>query len=120
MRAIQENFIVILRMELKDLSQDLEQLIIECEKGHKDGHYSANIFLQNMATFRNELLGLNSFEHILDELQPESYDSLELMIQDIRSKFHHLVDSHGLVHAVKIYIDRKLDKVATYFQRTNG
>ena len=117
MWAEKENFLILLRLEMRDLAQDVKQLINQCEQEHSRGHYSANIFMQNLATFQNELLALNSFERILDHINPEDFNSLEEMIGDIRRRFHDLVDKHGLVSAIKIYIDRKLNKVAAYFAR---
>ena len=117
MRAAKQNYIAILRIELEDPNQDIERLAEECSKGHDAGYLSENVFMQNLATFKNELLGVHSFQHILDEIDPNDYETVDEMIEDIRKRFQHLIRSHGLVDALKIYVNRKLDKVARYIKQ---
>ena len=117
MRAINHNYLTILRIELDDLSTDIEHLIQECSQGLEHGIISQNVFMQNLATFKNELLGVHSFQKILDNLQPEEYSDLDSFIEDIRTQFQALLRSHGLVRALQVYVDRKLDKVARYIKQ---
>ncbi|RPI00959.1 MAG: hypothetical protein EHM72_07750 [Calditrichaeota bacterium] len=114
MRATKQNYLAILRVELDDLSTDIEHLIDQCSHGRESGDISENVFLQNLATFKNELLGVHSFQKILDQIEPAAYPSLEEMIEDIRERFESLEKSHGIVHALQIYVNRKLDKVLRY------
>lgn len=117
MYAINKNYLTILRIELDDLSTDLERLIQECSKCAQEGMISENVFMQNLATFRNELLGVHSFERILNAISPEEYENLDSMIDDIRVQFHALLRSHGLVDALHVYVNRKIDKVAQYVRQ---
>ena len=82
MRAVNQNYLTILRIELDDLSTDIEHLIQECSEGLEHGFISQNVFMQNLATFKNELLGVHSFQKILDTLQPEEYSDLDSFIED--------------------------------------
>ncbi|MBN1560495.1 hypothetical protein JW998_09605 [candidate division KSB1 bacterium] len=117
MRAINQNYLTILHMELEDLSTDIEHLIQECSQGLEHGDISQNVFMQNLATFKNELLGVHSFQKILNAMQPQDYADLESFIAEIRSRFQKLLRSHGIVGALQIYVDRKLDKVARYIKQ---
>lgn len=117
MRATKQNYIAILRIELQDLSIDLERLIERCLTGMEQGTISQNVFMQNLAIFKNELLGLHSFQKILDAIDPEAYPDLDSMIEDIRRRFRALLRSHGLVDALQLYVNRKLDKVARYVKQ---
>ena len=114
MNATKRNYLVILRIELDDLSTDIERLIEQCSLGAQKGMISQNVFMQNLATFKNELLGVHSFQHILDHIDPDEYENLESMIDDIRARFQRLLKSHGLVGALQLYVNRKLDKVRRY------
>lgn len=114
MKGNKRNFLAILRIELDDLSTDIERLIQECSLGAQKGAITQNVFMQNLAIFKNELLGVHSFQHILDKIDPENYDDLDSLIEDIRKQFQALLRSHGLVHALQVYVNRKLDKVARY------
>ena len=117
MKAVKQNYLAILRIELEDLSTDIERLINECTQGLQKGNISENVFMQNLATFKNELLGVHSFQHIIDGIHTEDYETLDDMIDDIRDQFQHLIRSHGLVRAIQVYVNRKLDKVAQYVQQ---
>ncbi len=114
MKATKRNFLAILRIELEDLSIDIERLIEECSAGAEKGYVSENVFMQNLALFKNEMLGVHSFRHILDTINPDNYDTLDSMIEDIRRQFQMLLKSHGLASALQVYVNRKLDKVARY------
>ena len=114
MRAAKANYIAILRIELDDLKTDIERLMEECSNVHEQCNISQNVFMQNLATFKNELLGVHAFQHILDTIAPDDYDTLDELIEDIRNHFQTLIQSHGLVKALQIYVNRKLDKVANY------
>ena len=117
MRAVKQNYIAILRIELEDLHQDIQRLAKECNTGRDAGYLSENVFMQNLAIFKNELLGVHAFQHILDRIDPNSYDTLDAMIEDIRNQFQTLIRSHGIVNALQIYVNRKLDKVARYVKQ---
>jgi hypothetical protein len=117
MNATKRNYLAILRIELDDLSTDIERLIEQCLLGAQQGMISKNVFMQNLATFKNELLGVHSFQHILDRINPDDYESLDLMVDDIRAKFQKLLKSHGLVGALQVYVNRKLDKVMRYINQ---
>ncbi len=114
MHAVKENYLRILRIELEDLQIDIERLIEECRKNKEMGSYSEKVFLQNLATFKNELLGVHAFQHVLDEIDPGQFDTLQEMVEYIRRRFQQLIHEHGLVPALSIYVNRKLDKVARY------
>jgi len=117
MRALKNNYIAILRIELNDLLTDLEKLIEECSKGHQTGMISENVLMQNLAVFKNEILGVHRFQRILDNIHAQEYERLDDMIEDIRLKFHALIHDHGLADAIQIYIDRKLLKVERYVKQ---
>ena len=114
MRAVKQNYLRILRIELEDLHEDIERLIEQCRKSRDCGSVSEKVFMQNLATFKNELLGVNAFQAVLDAVDPNQFETLEAMIENIRSQFLSLIRSHGLVPALSIYVNRKLDKVARY------
>lgn len=116
MRDINKNYLTILHIELDDLSTDIEHLIQECSRGLEHGDISQNVFMQNLATFKNELLGVHSFQKILSSIHAEDYADLDSLIADIRARFQTLLRSHGIVGALQIYVDRKLAKVARYIR----
>lgn len=117
MREVKKNLIKILKLELEDLQIDIERLIEECEQQREKSDLSPNVFLENLALFRNELLAVNVFERFLDKINVEDFQSLEELVEYIREGFHQKVRETGLAQAINRYVDRKLDKVAEYVKQ---
>ena len=118
MREAKKNFIKIMRIELKDLHMDIEALIRECQKEKEKGKLTNHVFMQNLVVFKNELLGLNTFDEILDSTNPEEYDTLDDMINYLKNRFRKMIKASGLVEAINIYVERKLTKVANYITKS--
>ena len=116
MSDVKKKYINILRIELKDLEQDIAHLIQKCEKEKQESNLPPYIYLENLALFKNELLGLSVFDQILDDVQPDSFTSLEEMIEYLKKRCHEKIDAHGLAEAVNNYVDRRLQKVAKYVE----
>ena len=114
MRRINEFYISILRIELKDLQEDIEVLIQKCTEERERGNLTNYVFMENLALFKNELLGVDAFGRILDETDPKAYDALDEMVEDLKQKFQAKVKASGLAEAINVYVERKLRKVARY------
>lgn len=114
MSDVKQKYVDILRIELKDLEQDIEHLIQKCEKEKEESELPAYIYLENLALFKNELLGLNVFDQMLDDVDTDAFSSLEEMIEYLKKKCHEKIDAHGLAEVVNNYVDRRLEKVAKY------
>ena len=117
MREVKRNYIKILKLELEDLEIDIEKLIENCEEACKTSDLSANVFLENLALFKNELLAVNIFEKMLDTLDIEQFASLDELVQFIKKSFEEKVRVLGLAKAINRYVERKLIKVAEYVRQ---
>ncbi|MBN1420330.1 MAG: hypothetical protein JXP34_16235 [Planctomycetes bacterium] len=109
-----ENYLKILTIELEDLREDLEALIERCAAEREAGRLSPYVCLENLALFKNELLGVDAFGRIVRETDPSAFAALEAMIDHLRHRFRALARDAGFADAVHICIDRKLAKVAKY------
>ncbi len=69
-----------------------------------------------MALLKNEILGIDCVERMLDRLDLERYADLAELIQDLEAIFRQRLEEHGIVEAVNRLIKKKLDKVARYLQ----
>ncbi|MDZ7722545.1 MAG: hypothetical protein U5R06_06955 [candidate division KSB1 bacterium] len=114
MRSVKKHYLAILSVELDDLKEDIEHLITELEQSKKQHRCTEHVFLHNLTLFRNELLGVNAFHKILDEIDPADYATLEEMIHEIKTRFKLRVEMYGLAQVINILIERKLNKVARY------
>ena len=114
MRSVKKHYLAILSVELDDLKEDIEHLITELEQSKNQHRCTEHVFLHNLTLFRNELLGVNAFHKILDEIDPADYTALEEMINEIKTRFKLRVQMYGLAEVINLLIERKLDKVARY------
>ncbi|MDO9548690.1 MAG: hypothetical protein Q7J65_06995 [Candidatus Marinimicrobia bacterium] len=108
------NFIEILKLELDDLQDDIHSLKKICERKLKDGLITNYVQMENMALYDNELHAINSFRNILNETNPENFDSLEKLVFHLDENFKATMKSCAYAKAGHICIERKMLKVAKY------
>jgi len=116
MRDKKRRFIEILRIELEDLKEHIDELIAQSKDAFEGRELSKRVYLENLAVLGNELLGVGTFSHILDELDIDDFDTLEAMIQHLEQKFTAEVESCGLAPAINVFVKRKIDKVARFVE----
>lgn len=114
MRKIKENYLAILRIELKDLQEDIETLIEQYTQEREQGKLTNYVFMENLALFKNELLGVEAFSQILDEIDLNRFATLDEMVDHLKNTFRDKVRTCGLAEVINIFIERKLEKVRQY------
>jgi hypothetical protein len=114
MREIKKNYLKILRIEIEDLKADIEFLIRESGKERESEQLSNYVFWENLTVFRNELSGVNSFFRVLDETDPDRFETLDEMIMYIQSSFKRKIKEYGIAEEINLYVGRKLMKVKQY------
>ena len=113
MKHKMERYLKILKIELEDLENDIafsEELLRQKHDEHKITDY---VFMENLSTFRSELLGIKEMENEIDKLV-DKYDDLEDLMKDVYKFFEDKVRDAGLPEIVYVLIKRKLDKVYQY------
>jgi len=108
------NYLRILDLELEDLKEDLQCMIEECTRRWQEGQLTNYVHRENVATFKSEMIGLDTFRRIVEETDPEEFPDLESMAEYLKKRFHRYICAAGIPEAVNICIDRKLNKVARY------
>jgi len=114
MRKANEVYLSILRLELEDLHEDIEVMIEACTKEKEKGRLTNYVFMENIALFKNELLGVDAFGKIVDETDTAAFDTLEAMVNHLKMRFKEKIRTAGLAEVICIYVDRKLEKVQKY------
>lgn len=117
MWGLKKTYLKILRIEMEELETDLQHLADEFRENASSRCLSENVVMQNLATLRNELLGVGTFERIIEHIQPEEFGSLDEMIDFLKSAFRQKMISSGLAEAVWYLVERKLEKVSTYVRQ---
>jgi hypothetical protein len=70
--------------------------------------------MENLSILKSEILGVDNFDQILEGCDPEEYETLDELRLYLTETLRYKIKSHGLVEAINIYIDRKMEKVAQY------
>ena len=117
MKEVKQSFKEIMFIELRDLRQDLELLIEDNRQRSQNTTISERVFQENIALFKNELIGLNEFTDILEETNPKDFANLDNLIQELSQKFRKKVRASDLAEAIIICVERKMQKVANYVLR---
>lgn len=107
----------ILRIEMKDLKDDLDWMIEKTEADFKSGKITERVCMENKTVFKNELVGVKDFNRLLVKSEFEKFDNLDGLINHLRSEFQKMAKRHGLANAIIICIERKMDKVAKYVKQ---
>ena len=108
------NYLFILKLELKDLQDDISLLIDACQREKEECRITNYVFLENLALFKNEILGVNVFESIIDQINPHDYDNLDKLIDNLKKLFSEKMVEYGIERAIDLSILRKMDKVKRY------
>lgn len=108
------NYLFILKLELKDLHDDIEMLMTSCKEDKENCAITNYVFLENLSLFKNEILGVDVFENIIDEINPHDYSGLDELIVDLKGKFKEKMIEFGISKAIDLSILRKMDKVKRY------
>ncbi|MBN1998065.1 hypothetical protein JW935_10965 [candidate division KSB1 bacterium] len=114
MMKINQNYLAILSIEVQDLQMDIQELIKHCEDENANGHLTSHVFMENLALFNNELLGVQTFQKIITQTNPEAFVNLDDMIRYLQYNFQEKIETCGLAKAISYYVDRKLVKVRRY------
>lgn len=99
MKHKMERYLKILKIELEDLETDIafsEELLRKKHDEHKITDY---VFLENLSTFKSELMGIKEMGHEIDSLV-NKYDSLDDLITDVYKFFEDKVKDAGLPEVV--------------------
>lgn len=112
-----KNYLIILKLELEDLLEDIKLLIQQCEVEKKADCITDYVFLENLVFFKNEILGVDAFSKIIDNIDVTTYEELDSLIGDLKVKFEKEMNENGVSKAIHLSILRKMDKVKSYVER---
>ncbi|MFO7888817.1 MAG: hypothetical protein R6V04_00600 [bacterium] len=111
------SFQVIMRVELQDLKEDIEDLLDNNRKKFQEQKISQRVYMENEALYQNELIGIEEFSELLLSKNPSEFKDLSEFIQTLKEEFYILLKKEEIALAVKVCIDRKLLKVSEYVNR---
>jgi hypothetical protein len=113
-RAALNKFIDIFRVELKDLEEDINDLL-EILEQRKVSHEITNyVYMENKGVLLNEISCVHELLDQLSAIDAYRYESVEAMIGDIREMLDRRIEECSFPDAVHNLVQRRLEKVCTY------
>jgi hypothetical protein len=117
MRYKKKHFIDFMQIELQDLREDLMYLKEENQRKLDQKIITERVFLENQSLYENELVGIDEFNLIMNNMSLDQFETMDAMIDYLEKAFSQHIRSEGLAPAVKLCIDRKLLKVKEYIEK---
>jgi len=111
-----QKYIGILKIELADLRDNLEDLVKEAEDdaNKKYKKVSNYVSYENLSVYKNELFGINNVFEDINNLDLSKYKDLDELYLGLKSIFKSKFKKLGLDKAGYAIIKRKLKKVMQY------
>ena len=113
MKNKMERYIKILKIELEDLEDDIQDAQDLLKKKLEDHKITDYVFMENLSTFRTELAGIKKMEKEIESLVGQ-YDTLDELVAYLSDFIRIKVKDSGLPEVVYVLIKRKLDKIYKY------
>ena len=112
--AALNKFINIFRIELKDLEEDIKDLL-EILEQRKTTHQITNyVYMENKGVLLNEISCVHELLDELGAIDAYRYDKVDVLIADIRKRMDARIVDCSFPDALHNLVQRKLEKVCTY------
>jgi len=114
MLKAKQRFIEVMRIELEDLHDDIDALLKHCDEALHEHTLTELGYFGNLRVLRSELRGVGFFSRMLDETDPEKYETLKALMDDLEKRLVEGVRKYCMVPAVDRLIRRKIEKAVKY------
>ena len=114
MRATLNKFINIFRIELKDLEEDINDLLEILEKRRDSQEITNYVYMENKATLLNEISCVHELLDSMSAIDAYQYESVQAMIADVKKMLDQRIQDCDFPEVVHGLVQRKFEKVCTY------
>jgi hypothetical protein len=118
MKKRKQLFLQMLVMELEDLQSDLQINMDRYKADYDNGRISADTFYSNAEWIQNEITALEGLYEQAVQIKPDDYLSVEQMAIDLEQWLQEWCRKSGLDQNARDIVNRKTEKVFTYFERS--
>ena len=113
-RAALNKFISIFRIELKDLEDDITDLLEILEKRKINQEITNYVYMENKGVLLNEISCVHELLDQLGTVDAYRYESVEAMFEDVKDKLDARIADCSFPDVVHNLVQRRLEKVFTY------
>jgi hypothetical protein len=114
MKDLLHRFIGILKIELEDLEEDINDLLELCQRRKNGKEISNYVYLENQSLLLNEIAGIKSLIAGLGTMDTRKFSSQEEMFQEIDRLIHSRTRECAYPEAVYSLVKRRLDRVIQF------
>lgn len=114
MRALLNRFIIIFRIELHDLKEDISDLLEILEKRKDSQEITNYVYMGNKGVLLNEIACVEELLDSISTIDAYQYDSVEAMIADVGKILVQRIRDCDFPEVVNDLVQRKFDKVSKY------
>jgi len=114
MRALLNKFISIFRIELQDLTEDINDLIEILEKRKSCQEITNYVYMGNKGVLLNEIASVEELLDTISTIDAYQYESVEDMIADVHQMIEKRIQERDFPEVVRDLVQRKFDKVCKY------
>jgi len=107
-------FLRLFRVELDDLSEDVQQRLEATERRFERGEITQYVRLANEALYKRELDALEKFAGIVDGIDPSIYNGIADIEAVLLARSRDYVSRLEDPEAVYVLLKRKIDKVKAF------
>ena len=108
-------YLEILKIELKDLIEDLEFSEDVLAKRFKEHEITEYVFMENIGLLKKEILGIEKVKRMIEASAKDDLTIKELR-ELIETYFSREISTAGLPNVVMLLVTRKLDKIDKYIR----
>jgi predicted transcriptional regulator len=109
-------FLRILKIELEDLEEDISTLAELTEERRQQHAITEYVSMENISLLRQEFSGIKAVVDRLDNMQLDTSQSFQEFVDSLKRQIKEVIISSAYPDAVNIFIERKIQKVADYFE----
>ncbi len=109
-----DKFLMILKIELKDLEADLVDLENVYKLRKEDGAITNYVFLENLAAIKDEMSGIKKLIQSLNNVDADNYNSIDEFVPEFIRLCRENSKNADLPEAVYRLFERKISKVRSY------
>ena len=114
MRDKNLTFLKILKIEIDDLKQSVQELIEEYRKQYEAGDISHYVFQENSAILQNKLLGLEDFDKDLVQVAEKKFEKTDELVFELKSRLDRVIKDRCIVRSLRNCVYPLIDKVYRY------
>lgn len=107
-------YIKLLRVELEDLEEHVEEQILANRERYARREESEYVCLENVAVLGNEECGVRRCCELLERIDADQYENVEALVEDLKTRFRARVRECGLEPLANVFIEPKLDRLKAY------